>query len=71
MTTLKFVLEIIRRFNNNIIYLTNGKFFFVWIDELYSLIRFGSSPDDYFRYEFYKKSSFEKINLLRTEEVNQ
>ena len=28
------------------------------------MFRFGCSPDDYFRYEFYRKSNFEKNKFI-------
>lgn len=64
MLSLKFLIENIKRFNKNTKCLIGGNYFRVWIDELYSLIRFGSSLDDYFRYEFYRKSSFEKNKFI-------
>ena len=39
-----------------------GKRLVPWIDEIYSFIRFGCSPDDYFRDEFYKNHPLNGIN---------
>lgn len=35
-----------------------------WISECYCLLRFGCSPDDYFRYEFFKKSNYERNKFI-------
>lgn len=60
-----------RRFNKNVQEILNGKYVKAWADEIYSMFRFGCSPDDYFRCEFYRKSNFEKTKLLHTREVRE
>ncbi len=35
-----------------------------WVDEIFSFFFFGASPDDYFRYEFYRKSLSERNNFI-------
>lgn len=35
-----------------------------WLNECYCAVRFGASPDDYFRYEFYKKSNYERDKFI-------
>lgn len=71
MVAFKFVLNNIGCFNKNIQEILNGKYVKAWTDEIYSMLRFGCSPDDYFRYEFYRKSNFEKTNLLHIGEVRK
>lgn len=34
------------------------------MDEIGALLRFGCSPDDYFRYEFYRKSNYERDKFI-------
>ena len=64
MVAFKFVWENMRRFNKNVQEILNGKYVKAWTDEIYSILRFGCSPDDYFRYEFYRKSNFEKNKFI-------
>ena len=58
-----FILENIRRFNNNVKNLGGGYIRF-WASEIYCFIRFGCSPDDYFRYEFFRKSNYERNKFI-------
>ena len=44
--------------------LGGGQTFRSWISEIYCFIRYGCSPDDYFRYEFYRKSGFERDRFI-------
>ncbi len=40
------------------------RYFFIWLDVLCSFVLFGSSFEDYFRYEFYKKSWRERNKFI-------
>lgn len=35
-----------------------------WSSEIYCFLRYGCSPDDYFRYEFYRKSGYERNKFI-------
>lgn len=59
-------------FNANTKNFYHGRYFHAWIDELFSLLLFGASPDDYYRYEFYKKTMYERnqfITFLRSRKI--
>lgn len=61
----QFFIDNIRRFSNNTKHhIEKGSRNIVWLDELYCFIRHGCSPDDYFRYEFYKKSDYERDRFI-------
>lgn len=61
----QFFIDNIRRFSNNTKHhIEKGSRNIVWFDELYCFIRHGCSPDDYFRYEFYKKSDYERDRFI-------
>lgn len=64
MINFEFLRNNIIRFNRNVHDHFNGRYIRAWCDEIYSLIRFGCSPDDYFRYEFYRKSKFERDKFI-------
>lgn len=53
---LKLIKENIVRFNANIERFIGKRYVLTWLDEIFCFIVFGASPDDYFRYEFYRKS---------------
>ena len=36
----------------------------IYLSEIYCFIRYGCSPDDYFRYQFYRKSSYERNKFI-------
>ncbi len=36
----------------------------IWLSELYCYCRYGCSPDDYFRYQFYRKSGYERNKFI-------
>lgn len=62
---LSFLAENIRRFEKN----SKNHFdgldrYKAWISEFYCLLRHGCSPDDYFRYEFYRKSDYERSKFI-------
>lgn len=59
-----FLWENIKRFNNRIILHGGGRYIYCWSSFIWSALRFGCSPDDYFRYEFYKKSNFERNKFI-------
>lgn len=67
MLSFDFIKENIERFNTNIerhigksIYI----YIYIWIDEMLSLMLFGASPDDYFRYQFYRKNLIERRKFV-------
>lgn len=64
MVDFEFVRSNVIRFNRNVQEYLNGRYIKAWCDEIYSMFRFGCSPDDYFRYEFYRKSKFEKDKFI-------
>lgn len=65
--TIKFLLDNIHRFNIRISRNIGNDirvFITAWISEIYCFIRFGCSPDDYFRYEFFRKSNYERDKFI-------
>lgn len=64
MLSFCFIRDNIKRFNKYTREFLDGHYVKAWADEIYCMIRFGCSPDDYFRYEFYKKSSLEKNEFI-------
>lgn len=64
MVTSKFIRDNISHFNSNIYRFYDGKYISAWLDEIGALLRFGCSPDDYFRYEFYRKSNYERDKFI-------
>jgi len=61
----QFFIDNIKRFRNNTKnYIEKGSRNTVWLSELYCFIKHGCSPDDYFRYEFYKKSDYERSRFI-------
>lgn len=61
----QFIKGNISRFNSNTRkFIHGGLKNCAWIDEVYCFIRHGCSPDDYFRYEFYKKSDYERSRFI-------
>lgn len=68
----KLIKENIVRFNANIKRFIGKRFVLTWLDEVFSSIIFGASPDDYFRYEFYRKSWHERnkfVTYLRSKRL--
>ncbi len=61
---IKFLQENIQRFNRNIKKHAGGRFIYCWFTLIWCALRFGSSFDDYFRYEFYKKNDFERNKFI-------
>lgn len=61
---LKLIKKRVIRFNSNIKCFIGGRYLLTWIDEIFSFLAFGASPDDYFRYEFYKKSWYERNKFI-------
>ncbi len=53
-----------KNFNENVDKSMNGRRLSAWISECYCYARFGCSPDDYFRYQFYKKSNLERDKFI-------
>lgn len=51
-------------FNENIKRFLSGNYIRAWIDAAFSFAFFGASPDDYFRYEFYRKSLSERRKFI-------
>ena len=47
-----------------------GLCFYCWCDLIWSIIRFGCAPSEYLRYEFYKKSNWERNNFLTHRRLN-
>lgn len=67
MISQQFIHENIIRFNANISRFLGKKeniYIKTWIDEILSFVLFGASPDDYFRYEFYRKSLYERNKFI-------
>lgn len=60
----KFVLDNIKRFNDNTAKYLNKRYLYAWTSEIYCLLRFGASPFDYFRYRFYEKSNLERDKFI-------
>ena len=60
----KFLKENITRFNVNTKKFYHGRYLRAWISLFYCAIRFGCSFDDYYRYEFYKKSNYERNKFM-------
>lgn len=60
----QFLIDNYHRFNDHVKQFAGGRYFSCWKDEIYCALRFGCSPDDYFRYEFYKKSDFERDKFI-------
>ena len=60
----KLIKENIARFNRNIKRFIGKRTVLPWLDEIISFAVFGASPDDYFRYEFYKKSWRERNSFI-------
>lgn len=72
MFSLSFIRDNIKRFNVHTKQLLNSNYAKAWAEEIYCIIRFGCSPDDYFRYEFYKKSNTERnkfITFRRSQQI--
>lgn len=60
-----FIKSNILRFNQNVKNKSlGGGIIRYWCSELYCFARFGCSPDDYFRYQFYKKSNLERNKFI-------
>jgi len=57
---IKFLKDSIEIFNRRISTCAEGRYIYCWIDMLWCYICFGASPEDYFRYELYRKSNYEK-----------
>ena len=71
MLSRDFIKDNVERFNRNIDrYILSGKtahsyiYIYIWLDELLSLILCGASPDDYFRYQFYRKNWSERRKFV-------
>lgn len=64
MKKIDFYLDNFRRFNKRFSSLDDHKLLYCWAEEIYCAARFGCSPDDYFRYEFYKKSDSERNKFI-------
>ena len=59
-------------FNSNTRRFFHGHYVRAWADEIFSLLVFGASPNDYYRYQFYKKSLYERnqfITWLRSRRI--
>lgn len=59
-------------FNSNTKRYFCGKYLHAWLDECFSFLMFGASPDDYYRYQFFKKSFSERnqfITFLRSKRI--
>ena len=64
---IKFLYDNIERFNGNVGRLIGkgvNNYIWSWATEIYCLLKFGCSPDDFFRYEFYKKSDYERRKFI-------
>ncbi|HNS31350.1 MAG TPA: sugar-transfer associated ATP-grasp domain-containing protein [bacterium] len=64
MNRIRFILGCLRQFNQDIRILGDGCYLYCWADLIWSWFRFGCSPNDYFRYEFNRKSNYEKNRFL-------
>lgn len=62
--TMQFYLDNIHRFNRNVKKHLKNRLVSAWTSELYCAVRYGCSPDDYFRYQFYKKSNYERNSFI-------
>ena len=62
---ISFYIKKANRFNKNVTrFIGKSKLPFAWLSETYCFIKYGCSPDDYFRYEFYRKSGFERNRFI-------
>ncbi|MBR1983747.1 MAG: hypothetical protein IKA12_03570 [Clostridia bacterium] len=64
MYKLKILKQQIKRFNKNIKTFYRGRYIRAYFQQIYCALRFGTSFDDFFRYEFYKKSNYERAKYL-------
>lgn len=63
--SISFISDNVRRFDiNTKRYLKGTDRYIAWISEAYCLNCHGCSPDDYFRYEFYRKSDYERKQFI-------
>lgn len=61
----QFLVDNIKRFSDNTKnHIEKENRSIAWLSELYCFFRHGCSPDDYFRYEFYKKSDYERSRFI-------
>jgi len=60
----EFLKERIKQFNRRIPVYGEGRYIACWADLAWSFLRYGASPDDYFRYEFYRKSAYERDKFI-------
>lgn len=61
---IKFLAQTFKRFNNRVKTHGKGRYLYCWTDYIVSAFLYGSSPDDYFRYEFYNKTHDEKNEFI-------
>ena len=59
-----FLAENIGRFNERVKTHSDRNYFYSWSSFICNAVRYGCSPDDYFRYEFQKKSHSEKNKFI-------
>ncbi len=59
-----FVKRQVQLFNQRIAQYGNKRYVYCWIDFAWSALLFGCSPGDYFIYEFYRKSNYEKNRFI-------
>lgn len=64
MVTSKFIRDNINRFNSNVYRFYDRKYIRAWLDESGVLLLFRCSPDDYFRYEFFRKLNYERNKFI-------
>ena len=54
----------IKRFNEETKRVNSGKYLRAWMDEIASFFLYGSAPDDYYQYEFYRLSLSERNKFI-------
>lgn len=64
MSAWRLIREQIRFFNKETRLKNQGRFLVAWLDECLSFLLFGSTPDDYYQYEFYSRSLSERNKFI-------
>jgi len=64
MYKIRFLCKCFLQFNKDIKIRGEGRYFYCWLDLVWSWFRFGCSPNCYFKYEFHRKSNWEKNRFL-------
>ncbi len=59
-----FIKKNVKLFNRNTAHFYQERYLCAWLDEIMCFFRYGASPEDYYRYEFYKKSGYERNKYI-------